>query len=323
MIPDEAAAPWSRLWQAGVLHSCATGIQGNYDGPIRAFWERQFDALGDGARVVDLGTGNGPLLLLARGRAQARGVALELHGVDTADIDPPRALADGARLFAGVRFHPRTSACALPFGDGTVDLVCSQFGFEYAPREAALAEMLRVAAPRGRIALVVHSDDSVIARVSAQQRQGCAFLRASPVVERARALVPVLHRAARARHTGAPAPQGEAERLAFNRAAQALMDMIEALPEAQVLRSAATQIRNALEAAAQVPVQADAMLARLHRHLADEDLRLRQQQDAQLSAADLEALAVRLRAHGYAVRHAPLEQRPGAKIGWALEAVRG
>ena len=44
MTFDTAASPWSRLWQTGVLHSCATGIQGNYDGAILAFWQRQFDA---------------------------------------------------------------------------------------------------------------------------------------------------------------------------------------------------------------------------------------------------------------------------------------
>lgn len=323
MTREDAAAPWSRLWKAGVLHSCATGIQGNYDGAIRAFWERQFDALNDGARVVDLGTGNGPLLLLARERAAARGVGLELHGVDLADIDPVHAIVDGERLYAGIRFHPRTSACELPFADGEVDMLCSQFGFEYAPREQAVAELLRVARPRARIALVVHSDDSIVARVSVEQRKGCAFLRASPVIEHARALVPVLYRAAQARRAGTAPPDGEARRLAFNQAAQALLEAIDAMPGAQVLRNTAQQIRAALEHAARAPEQADALLARLHESLQDEDQRLGHLQDALLGAGELEALAARLREHGYATTHAALEQRPGVKIGWSLEAVRG
>src|SRR5690606_6934747 len=143
--------------------------------------------------------GNGPLLLLARERAAARGVGLELHGVDLADIDPVHAIVDGERLYAGIRFHPRTSACELPFADGEVDMLCSQFGFEYAPREQAVAELLRVARPRARIALVVHSDDSIVARASVEQRKGCAFLRPSPAIAPAPALVPVLCRAAPAR----------------------------------------------------------------------------------------------------------------------------
>src|SRR5690606_5536476 len=76
------AEPWSRLWSTGVLHSCATGIHGNYDGAVLEFWQRQFDSLEDGSRLVDVGTGNGALLLLARQRATERGIQLSMHGVD-------------------------------------------------------------------------------------------------------------------------------------------------------------------------------------------------------------------------------------------------
>ena len=322
MTFDTAASPWSRLWQTGVLHSCATGIQGNYDGAILAFWQRQFDALEDRARIVDLGTGNGPLLLLARERAGQRDIDLELHGVDIADIDPAGAVADGARLFAGIHFHPRTSACALPFADGEVDMVCSQFGFEYAPRDAAIDEILRVTRARNRISLVVHSDDSIVAQVAVHQRAGCAFLRdACPIVEQASAMVPVLFQAAQARgaHRG---PTAESVRLAFNRSAKALMDTIEAMPEAQVLRKTAQQIRIALEYAAHSPQQADVILTHLGNSLQDEDVRLQQLQAALLSPADLDALARRLNQHGYQVRHASMEQLPGLKVGWTVEAVR-
>ena len=118
---DTSAMPWSRLWATGVLHSCATGIHGNYDGEVLAFWQGQFDLAGDGARILDVGTGNGALLLLARERATRRGIGLTLLGVDIADIEPGRAVAGGADRFAGIEFHPRTSVCALPFADGEID----------------------------------------------------------------------------------------------------------------------------------------------------------------------------------------------------------
>src|SRR5690606_30264007 len=97
----------------------------------------------------------------------------------------------------------------------------------------------------------------------------------------------------------------------------------DAMPGAQVLRNTAQQIRAALEHAARAPEQADALLARLHESLQDEDQRLGHLQDALLGAGELEALAARLREHGYATTHAALEQRPGGKTGWSLGAVRG
>src|SRR5690606_31736861 len=229
---------------------CATGIHGNYDGAVLEFWQRQFDSLEDGSRLVDVGTGNGALLLLARQRATERGIQLSMHGVDIADIDPAQAVADGPGRFDGIRFHPRTSVCSLPFGDGKVDLVCSQFGFEYAPRAAAVAEIARVAAHRGRVALVVHSSDSIIAQVASPQREGLQFLREQcPVSEEARRLAPVLFQAAQSGwNNGAPGatPGAEASRLAFNRSAGALMEAIERLPMAQVLRNVAQQVQGAL-----------------------------------------------------------------------------
>lgn len=320
------AGPWSRLWSTGVLHSCATGIHGNYDGAVLEFWQRQFDSLEDGSRLVDVGTGNGALLLLARQRAGERGIQLSMHGVDIADIDPGRAVADGAGRFDGIRFHPRTSVCSLPFGDGEVDLVCSQFGIEYAPRAAALAEIARVAARRSRVALVVHSSDSIIAQVAAPQREGLLFLREQcPIIEEARKLTPVLFQATQSRwSSGTPdAPPGaEATRLAFNRSAGALMDAIERMPMAQVLKNVAQQVQGALRHAYRSPDEAEIALRRLEEGLQDEDARLQQLEQAMLSADDLDALAGHLGDHGYAVRHAPLLQR-GAKFGWTVVASRG
>ena len=134
-------------------------------------------------------------------------------------------------------------------------------------------------------------------------------------------MVPVLFQAAQARgaHRG---PTAESVRLAFNRSAKALMDTIEAMPEAQVLRKTAQQIRIALEYAAHSPQQADVILTHLGNSLQDEDVRLQQLQAALLSPADLDALARRLNQHGYQVRHASMEQLPGMKVGWTVEAVR-
>lgn len=318
------AAVWSRLWGSGVLHSCATGIDGNYDGAIRAYWESAFARVPDGGRVVDIGTGNGAVLLLAREVAARRSHTLQLHGVDVADIDPMRAVPDGASRFSGVVFHPQTSATALPFGDGDVALVCSQFGVEYAPRDAAIDEILRVIGPGGRAAFILHSDDSIVADVSRQQREACVFLlEHCPVFERARALVPVLARAAlpHAREALARDAAADVARTAFNEAAQQLMDQIAARPLAVVLQNAAQQVRQVLQLAGTSEAMATQALDRALAGLQDEFVRLQQLQAALIGADELERIAERFRQHGFTARSAPIEQRPGIKMGWTLDVV--
>ena len=55
---------------------------------------------------------------------------------------------------------------ALPHGDGEFDVVLSQFGHMFAPRpEVAIAEMLRVLKPGGRIAFSTWPPELVIGRL--------------------------------------------------------------------------------------------------------------------------------------------------------------
>src|SRR5690606_11293678 len=151
---------------------------------------------------------------------------------------------------------------------------------EYAPRAAALAEIARVAARRGRVVLVVHSNDSIIAQVALPQREGLQFLREQcPIIEEARRLAPVLFQAAQSGwSSGAPGPTpgAEASRLAFNRSAGGLLEAIERLPMAQVLKNVAQQVQGALQQAYRSPDEAGMALHRLEVGLQDEDARLQQ-----------------------------------------------
>ena len=134
-------AAWSDYWSRGALHSCVGSYAGNYGGAIATYWRTVFATLPRGARVLDVGTGNGPLprLLL-----DARPDDSDLH-VDAIDLAAlaPRWAAQPAYA-ARVRFHPGVATEHLPFAAAAFDLVTSQFGFEYAERGPALAECLRV-----------------------------------------------------------------------------------------------------------------------------------------------------------------------------------
>lgn len=318
---------WTRLWRSGVLHSCATAIDGNYDGPVLEFWRSRFGGLADGAVVVDVGTGNGALALLAMDAARSAGRRLDVHGVDLADISPAEAGAASAEAFAGIRFHPRTSLAALPFDDGGVDLLVSQFAFEYAPREAAVDEALRVLGRRGGAAMVLHSDDSVIARVSAERLPWFGLLlRQSPMLAAAAAVVEVLAGARTPEQRAALATDARAAstRNAFNAAAGELLDRADEPGAGEVLGRFLPALSQAVQSAQRDPARAGQALDALRQWLRDEEERLLQLRAALLDAAALERLAGRFRGAGHAVSYGSIEQRPGAKLGWTLEvAARG
>lgn len=325
-----SAAPvdaWSRLWRAGVLHSCATGISGNYDGPIAAFWEESYSPLRDGERIVDIGTGNGALLLLAKAHANRRRMRFDLHGVDMADIDPPRSVRGGANVFEGIRFHPCTSADRLPFESGSVHLLTSQYAFEYMPADAVLGELVRILRTDGSAAFLLHSRDSLVCQVAAEQLEACRFLFGqSDVFERAREAVILMDGSSvPSNYTRLTAdPRAETIRLAFNAAAQRLLDAATRWPRAELLRKAIQAISNALQRA---PFDAAGALTGLddtHASLRDEFNRLLQLDAAILDLTAIERLGARFRDAGFMnVVLSPLDQQAGARMGWTLVANRG
>lgn len=317
---------WARLWKTGVLHSCAQGITGNYDREISRFWNRQFDALSDGDTVVDIGTGNGAIPLLALSSARARGIRLDIHGVDLADIDPPLDVPGDPQRYSGIRFHPRTSMTALPFAGGTVSLLCSQFAFEYAPRAEAAAEVLRVIGQRGRAAMIVHSADSVIAETTEAQLQASRWLlHESGLLPATRGLLMAMAGAttaeSRARLAGEPA--AEAARHAFNTAASALMSKIEASPSAQLLQHTAQRIPGLLKQPAATREDAGALADSLQDWIADEEARLLMMRRAMLDQPALDECTRLLARSGLPVRADRLLYAGATCMGWAITVGHG
>jgi SAM-dependent methyltransferase len=109
-----------------------------------------------GDRVVDVGTGTGNAALLAATR-----------GAIVAGIDPSARLVAVARERANLggldAAFVTGTADDMPLGDGAADIVMSVFGVIFAPDPAAaVAEMARVTAPRGRIVLSAWIPDGAI-----------------------------------------------------------------------------------------------------------------------------------------------------------------
>jgi ubiquinone/menaquinone biosynthesis C-methylase UbiE len=153
---------WEAFYREGTLISCPTNPEPYYAGEVREAWVRFFAALDNGARILDIGTGNGPIALIAKETADANGRNFSIDGVDLAEIDPHRDVPDGARLLEGVRFHPGVSTEDLPFEDGLFDAISGQYIVEYTDAEKTLEECFRVLAPGGRCQLMLHHSDSIV-----------------------------------------------------------------------------------------------------------------------------------------------------------------
>ena len=99
-----------------------------------------------GETVLDVACGTGVVARLAAERVGESVVGLDLNEA---------MLAVARRIRPDLRWQPG-DACALPFGDGSFDLVLSQAGLMFfGDRVAALREMGRVAGVRGRVAVQV------------------------------------------------------------------------------------------------------------------------------------------------------------------------
>lgn len=112
-----------------------------------------------GQRVLDVACGTGVVAVTA---------ALRGAQVDGLDLSP--ALLDEARRNAALVDAPmhfrEGDVEALPYPDASFDVVLSQFGHMFAPRpEVAIAEMLRVLRPGGRIAFSTWPPELAIGRL--------------------------------------------------------------------------------------------------------------------------------------------------------------
>jgi SAM-dependent methyltransferase len=165
-MPREA---WSRYWASGALHSCSGSFDGNYGGALAAFWHEAFAALPPGARVLDIGCGNGPLAQLLLDTDGSRG--MHYDGIDLAQIAPAWA-AD----HPGLHWHPGQRAEALPFAGASFDLVVSQYGIEYADLPRAAAEAVRVCRPGGALRWLLHHAGSRPCTLARDERRHLAWL---------------------------------------------------------------------------------------------------------------------------------------------------
>lgn len=160
-MSDQGKDAWSHYWHAARLDSCIAGNGAADEADIRAFWHNLLDDMRDGAHIIDLACGNGAVSLRL---AEVAGntTSMKITAVDIADIDPERFLAQQHPAAGTIDFCGNTDITNLPFSYGSFDAAVSQFGFEYADREAAAREMMRILVPGGKFQLLMHHQEGAL-----------------------------------------------------------------------------------------------------------------------------------------------------------------
>lgn len=311
-VPAEAHEAWSRYWQTGALHSCSPG-----DGAAlfsEGFWKGFFAGLEGSVRVLDIGTGNGLLPILA---TRELGSRAKVYGIDAAQIHPE---ATRHPELVNVTFMPGVRSERMPFDSASIDVATSQFALEYSNVSASLDEVLRVLAPDGRLALVMHAHDSRITHVSQSQLVQIEWLqRPGGFLDLAREMIGVLQ--AR-RVPGTDDGSHAVVRERYNEAAKVLVAKLEQGDTGEVLARAAVGVQRALAAAASGRrVEEIAGLEELANAFGDEASRLREQLDAARTPEQMRAIGSHLEAAGMEVAIGALHQQ-GQRMAWTVVAKR-
>jgi len=174
---DDELWEWSVFWQSDQLQSCMPVNESNDSNRLFSTWQDFFASLPIGARMLDLGTGNGSVATQAVSVSNDKAKQFSIHGVDLAEIDPSRFVTSVANLLQEITFHPQTPMEKLPFPDEHFDAITSQYALEYSQTDKSLAEAMRVLRPQGSFRFLLHADDGVLkSRCKLQRRQAETIL---------------------------------------------------------------------------------------------------------------------------------------------------
>lgn len=308
---------WETYYRHGGLASCPMGSESSYTLEIREAWLGFFAPHGDGARILDVGTGNGAIALLAKDTAIAGGKAFEIHGTDLAQIDPIRHVANGAALFAGIVFHAGVPTEQLPFEAGRFDAVSGQYAIEYTTIETALREVSRVLRCAGRAQFILHHEGSVIVRNARESlAQSSLVLDDTQILRKLRRHVEAERRSASAAST---------TRKELSDAAARLQEAMAGRITSHTLSVTLDAVRNMLAARGQLtPAAFDREIDRFESDVRASARRLHDVVDSARSADEMDSIAAVARAAGFEQPQVVPQFHAGSNlVGWRVNLVKG
>lgn len=231
--PDNSKADWSNYWQgrtAAPRGEALTGVGIENSEELSAFWRDVFAGV-ERATILDLACGPGSAIRHASASSENQLLGLD---ISFGAIQSTSATVPG---FMGVV----ASADRIPFADASIDLVVSQFGFEYADGQRAAADISRILRPGGAFHAITHLKSGVIAEECRARRSGLKDIEDSGYIDAARALFTCVFAHERAPSEASMRAVEEASRT-FAAAQQTMMPQIRAGGLAGHLHSGASQL---------------------------------------------------------------------------------
>lgn len=181
-VDSAVGESWSTYWR-GAEGAQAWSAGGSAHPRVLGFWEECFAFARDlnpAPRLLDIGSGSGAVA----------GAAVEAFGEDRVELTCVD-LSPAAIQILRERYPGATGVVAdarsLPLVAAGFDLVCSQFGLEYAGG-GAFDEAVRMVAPAGLLAVVAHYRDGYIHRQCRASRDAVASLEAAGFLPKSRAM---------------------------------------------------------------------------------------------------------------------------------------
>lgn len=169
---------WDRYWH-GMKDSGGFGIGGASHPRLDEFWREFFLSLRTESKpkkIIDIGSGDGAVLA----------TAIDVLGVETSDVTCLDISQHAVEMLLG-RFPAIdgvvANALRIPLASESFNIVTSQFGVEYAG-VAAFDEAIRLVAPGGQLALLVHHRTSALYKECSASLDAVERLKASEFIAR-------------------------------------------------------------------------------------------------------------------------------------------
>jgi len=208
---------WSVYWKSGICTSFGDRLPQWYKRTLHPFWVKAFSHLPACSRVLDVASGNGAVAEIAARVSIEQKKQLRIVAVDKADLAPKGMEGNCAEQ---IEFLPNMPLETLRIPGRRFDLVCSQFGLEYAKAALAFRSVQNVLEPNGSLLMVAHHSASIICGSSREElQQYRSLLKEYPLFAKLALLLQAMGDIRRRSDLQALSdnPVSEKQRAAFNR----------------------------------------------------------------------------------------------------------
>ena len=150
---------WSEFWKEGHSTTFAEFYSDNYQGKIKQFWLEQMASMADNCLIHDLAAGSGAVarIIVEFSNSQNKSFQVSANDYAKLDIENNQKLKQSLQ---GINFFSETLSEQLPLEDRSIDLIVSQYGFEYSDMGATISEIQRLLKPKGRFVAICHFEKS-------------------------------------------------------------------------------------------------------------------------------------------------------------------